>query len=187
MPQGHSFQNYRTISGGCGFTLVELIIVLAIAGVLLSLALPVYDNVMAGGRVRAATEDIYGLMLQAKSEAPIRDRKLYLSFDTDEWCVGLSDVSGCDCKLTAGAGACRLDIAGQSVLHTVGGGDFPGVTVSETFPGSGPSFSPIRRNSGAGTVTVNYGNHSLLIRVGQNGRIRICSAGNSAIAGYSAC
>jgi type IV fimbrial biogenesis protein FimT len=188
MPVSPVSRQYSVPLRSSGITLVELLFVLAIVGIITGLALPAYSDAVARARVKSAAESIYGLMQQARSEAPIRDANLSVTVNSAHWCVGISDIANCDCTLATGATACTLNVAGQKVLHRVLGDEFDQVAVSENFPGVRTTFSPIRRNaSPAGTVTVSSNGQEMQIKIGLIGRIRLCSATGTAILGYPPC
>lgn len=67
-----------------GFTLVELMIALAVLGVLLALALPSFTDMLRNGKVRAAAETVlFGIQL-ARSEAVKRNGSVGFAFvDSD--------------------------------------------------------------------------------------------------------
>ena len=52
-----------------GFTLIELMIAVAIVGVLSAFAFPAVKDSLATGRLRSAASDLYSALLQARSEA----------------------------------------------------------------------------------------------------------------------
>jgi len=52
-----------------GFTLLELLVTIAIAGVLLGIGLPSFGNMMAESRISAQYNSFVGSLYQARSEA----------------------------------------------------------------------------------------------------------------------
>lgn len=61
-----------------GFTLVELVLVLAIGAILLSIALPGYAFLVSGSRLSAATNDLLSALHLARSEAIKRQVRVTL-------------------------------------------------------------------------------------------------------------
>lgn len=70
----------RTKTGQRGFTLIEVIIVVAIIGILAGVALPVLLNSLPNMRLRGAARDVYSIMMQAKTEALRRGENVTLLF-----------------------------------------------------------------------------------------------------------
>lgn len=172
-----------------GFTLVEMIVVVAIVAIIAAVAVPAFDDYFETVRIRRAVEEIRGLIIQAKSEGPIRDRNMSIAINTGQWCVGFAAIPNCDCVAQAGAQACTIDVAGVPVLQVVQGIDFPGVTITTTFPANGSTINRLRGTaSPAGTVKVASGEKVVDIRLSLYGRVRVCAPfGSNGKSGYSSC
>jgi prepilin-type N-terminal cleavage/methylation domain-containing protein len=172
------------------YTLVEIIVVLAMVGILAAAGIPSFSDSVARKRVAGAAEGIYGLLLQAKADGPIRDTNM--SFNTNPaatpWCVGYSATVNCDCTI---ATSCVVNVAGTNITQVLNGAAFNGVTIAENFAtGGGTTFSRVRGNaSQAGTVAVSSGAWQLNIVISTDGRTRVCNPNDatSTISGYIAC
>jgi type IV fimbrial biogenesis protein FimT len=98
-----------------GFSLLELMLVLAILGIVLSMAIPSVSSYLDRRKVIRAAEAVYSEFQYARSEAIARSQTVYVSFDTDgsdTWSIGVSTTSGCDPTQsdTTAADACVLVI-----------------------------------------------------------------------------
>lgn len=67
-----------------GFTLLELMVTLAIAVILASIAAPSFQNMLASQRVQAATFDLLANLTLARSEAIKRNRSVTLAATNGE-------------------------------------------------------------------------------------------------------
>ncbi|KJS10044.1 MAG: hypothetical protein VR73_00095 [Gammaproteobacteria bacterium BRH_c0] len=177
-PQRH-FQRYNQ-----GVTLVEMMIVVVILGIVASIAVPSFNSYFERERVKRAAEDIYGLVLQAKAEGPIRDADMSVSVDTDAWCVGFSATPNCVCA----DNACRIDVANATgddgVVQVVSGTDHPDVTIAGI---AGTTFEQPRGSANTpGNITVTSGGSSLQIQITTEGRVRLCNP-NGDSQGYDEC
>lgn len=75
--------------GGRGFSLVELLIAIALIGILLGMAAPAFTGMIAGQRVRSAAGDVHGALLLARSEAMKRNAGVALTAsDAADWSRG---------------------------------------------------------------------------------------------------
>ena len=80
-----------------GVTLLELIVAIGIAGILLSLALPAFDNQIKDSRIVANTNLVIGAYNLARSEAINRGVQVQVIDITDGWAVE-EVVSGAEIK-----------------------------------------------------------------------------------------
>ena len=89
-----------------GYSLIELVVVVAILGVLMSLGVPMFGEIMRNSAIRARAETVLGSLQQARSEALKRNATLwYQLVDTVDdtcalntagpyWIVGTGDRVG---------------------------------------------------------------------------------------------
>src|SRR3990167_8877400 len=106
-----------------GFTLIELIIALIIVGILVTMAVPVFNSFIQNHRISSSSDQLYYYLQYARSEAIKRSANIYISFNTgDSWCYGISTGSACDCTTASNCnlGAVSYGAAGQLTLSTSG-------------------------------------------------------------------
>jgi len=87
-----------------GFSLAELVVVIAIIGITLAVAVPGIRDFMAGQRVKSAALDFSSAAMFARSEAMKRGAQIFIKAPssndfTGGWCVLFAD-STADCNLT---------------------------------------------------------------------------------------
>ena len=82
-----------------GFTLLEVLIVIAIAVVLGAMALPSYNSLIARQRLVATARDLQADIAFAREEASRRGQPVYLVFQPGpRWCYAVSTLAGADCQ-----------------------------------------------------------------------------------------
>ncbi|HSI22781.1 MAG TPA: GspH/FimT family pseudopilin [Methylophilaceae bacterium] len=179
----------HTKSGQFGFTLIELMIVIVIAGILLAMALPSFRDSIDRNRLRSITDTLYGDLQFAKSEAIKRNQPMTVDFTTSgggsTWCYGFRLGSGatCDCTVTdtSATNACVIDTVLKVVNNT---SEYPGITMT---PSTDFVFDNVRGTATAGNVLLTSSrSKTTQLFVNVLGKIHVCSAsGNSNVSGYS--
>jgi prepilin-type N-terminal cleavage/methylation domain-containing protein len=168
-----------------GFTLIELMVAIAILGILVTLAAPSFNAFIDKYRVKRAADTVSAFLINAKSEAVKRNQPVtaVAGGGGGNWCVGMTEEATCDC-LTAGA--CQID----GVDRVVQGASFKGVSLNGPDPGHAFEFKPLRGTvSGNDTVELQSVNGlQINVRVGTVGRVRLCSpSGSGNVGGYPVC
>lgn len=172
-----------------GVTLIELMIVIVIAAVLLSFAIPSFRETIDRNRLKAAVETLNGDLQFARSEAIKRNRPVRLVFTRSNggatWCYGMKENATCDCTVTDSTAVnyCEID----DIKKVVSNADFPDVSITSVPAGSGLSFQPLRGSVIDGNTTLQSDlGKQIIVKVSSVGRVRMCSpSGSSNVAGYS--
>lgn len=102
-----------------GITITEVLVTVAIIGILAAIAIPSYQDYIARERLVGAAQAIYGQAVLARRQAVSNNdtRYFFVSDDSGDWCAYVSSVSSATCA--------SLDA--PIYAH---GRDYPGVTVS---------------------------------------------------------
>jgi type IV fimbrial biogenesis protein FimT len=105
-----------------GFTLLELMVTLAVAAILAVVAVPQYDAFIANQRAKAAAQELMLSLLQARSEAIKRNAVVYVNATGGDWAQGwvITTVAGKDYA------ACKTDPSGCLLMQQAK----PGVQVT---------------------------------------------------------
>lgn len=186
-----------------GMTLIELMIALAILGVLLGLGLPAFSTFLANSKVRNATETLSAGLSLARSEAMRRNRNVEFVLTNDtvtaatvgtvtptvlgkHWLVRVFDPltatyelieakSGFEGSGQSEAGAPTLQVAATNSLITFRGlGGTQGLAAAATFDFSNPSAGACHTTGTPGPI------RCLRVMVSVAGRIRTCDPATTA-------
>ena len=186
-----------------GFTLLELMVAVAVFCVLTALAVPSFKTYFEKSRVRGAADDVVTVIANARQAAVKFDRNVSVATTGTgaTWCLGAREAAkpapgdqaaaaaDCDCS-AASPTTCLVE--GQEQL--VGNGNHPGVTLSS--PASSLTFDGrlgIRNDANTGNadassfdLTSESGRYTLTVAVSPLGQASVCSKyGN--ILGYPSC
>ena len=113
-----------------GFTLVELMVTVAILAILVGVAVPSFKSFGEGQRVRSAAAEITTSILSARSEAVKRNTSVTLAPDTaDAWAGGWTVKYGAN-LVHQQAAFTNLTITGAPSTITFGGSGRPDTTGS---------------------------------------------------------
>lgn len=96
-------------SSGCGrgFTLIEVVFVMAIVAIILSVAIPSYASHLARERLRHVAGLLELDLRRARTLSVDEGRSTYVSFGSGaQWCWGLSRRGACNCQ--TGLPRCEL-------------------------------------------------------------------------------
>ncbi|PAU66313.1 type II secretion system protein GspH [Pseudomonas sp. PIC25] len=74
-----------------GFTLVELMVIVAILGIFASIAVPSFTDLVRRNRLQSASEEFYGLLQYARTEAVSRGRSITVTQKDGTWLVKTKD------------------------------------------------------------------------------------------------
>lgn len=194
-----------------GFTALEMMIVVAIIGILSAIAFPGIKAFRDRHRVIDAAESIYSQLVYARSEAIARSQPVFVNFivnGTTSWSVGVSTQTNCNpLSAPAVAGACILSVDDgngnvQRVNHVISSTNYPFIRMggsdsnhifvnAVSFSGATQTrFNPVRGTATGGTVVMRYNQYELRVIVSPIGRVKICSPPPStqlAVGGYPAC
>jgi prepilin-type N-terminal cleavage/methylation domain-containing protein len=172
-----------------GFTLIEVMVAIAILAILLTLAAPSFNSLTDKYRVKRAADSVSAFLINAKSEAIKRNTTVSAVFQTAgggaTWCAGMTTAASCDCMVD---NECQIDGADRLVR----GSDYRGIVLENPADGTAFSFSPQRGTTStiANRVQVRSVD-GLQVRVvvkNTTGRIRLCSpSGSGNVGGYPVC
>jgi type IV fimbrial biogenesis protein FimT len=155
-----------------GFTLIELMITIAVMAILLTLALPSFNDFIAKRRLIGAGEAVYGQFQFARGVTLADAQDIYIHVTPgDSWRVGVTDKASCDSNT---ANDCTID----TVTRVTTAEDFPDITLTTNLGANDSGFvSPRATAQENGNVTLTHTvlGHSLKLLLSNLGRITICS------------
>ena len=126
-----------------GVNAVELMVTLAIIGIVAAVAMPAMSSMVDGQRLKAAATDLHSTLLLARSEAIKRNTDVELVPSANGWAGGWSVELADGTVLSEQAAYTNLTISGPDALIYTGNGRLDGATAPE-FELSGGATDNIR-------------------------------------------
>jgi len=192
----------KEFSAHHGFTIIELMIAIAVIAIITSLALPSYRTLIEKRQVTSSAQQVAAFLSAAKIEAVKRNQDVRLTKGTsDGWCLGYASYAAnadpnaaCDCTKAdpSAPGACvvqNLD-GTASELRVFNGSNLynhaqlEGITLGASA-NDVVSFDPVRGMLSVGNdvpalplevqLTSKEGTYALNVRVSATGRVTICN------------
>jgi len=180
-----------------GFTVIELMITIAVIAIVTSLALPSYRAIIEKRQVTSGAEQVMAFLSSAQVEAVKRNQFVAVNYQENggEWCFGLTADDDADASCDCTDGSCTLDgqlrVLNSTMLKR------PEVLSAATVGDDDTLvFDPVRGLTvGADSAEVELispdgTSWALNIQVLPTGRVKICSDSARAdhdVPGYEEC
>lgn len=154
-----------------GLSLLELLVTLAIIGLLALVGMPAYHGMIEAQRLRAAAEALAADLRWARSEAVKRGVPVRFACTSgSQWsCLVVADADGNG----------NFD---DMALKLVAAADFPSVSLAASFGGGQTLFDPVRATASAGELVLSAASLSARVSLSAAGAVGICG-----LPGYGPC
>ncbi len=166
-----------------GFTLIELMVTVAILAILLTIGVPSMTSFFDRQKVVAAAEALYSALQETKSEAISRSQTVRFVHNLGSSEYAISTVATTACSASSLNG-CTISIGGAAVVNKFNNVVFDDVTITE--PTTSVDFDGIRGGVSAKSTYVIESPNALIVKINVTvlGMISICS---NDIGSYKSC
>ena len=163
----HDFAHHRTTRPAQGFTLVELMVTVAVLGILAMIAVPSMTSLVSTSRVKGQAEEVTSLMQVARSEAIRRNQRV----------TACASASGTSCSASANRFVVfSADPANPAVMEIVREITLPS-SMTITGPGSGVVFKASGITDGVEKYEVSTSADQRCLTVSVGGVITVTKGG----------
>lgn len=176
-----------------GFTLVELMVTIAVLAILVLIAAPSFSEFRERNVVRGAADEVVNQIANYRFEAIRRNRPVTIGVGGSGagWCVGAAlgaSTSACDCMEDAACTVGRFPGGEGGALRGTRLVDSASFDAFAFDPSTGtPTALDVERSLVIGSPTESY-NYALQVSVNAMGRAQVCvPADRRAIAGVPSC
>ncbi|TRX02945.1 GspH/FimT family pseudopilin [Candidatus Methylobacter oryzae] len=165
-----------------GFTVLEIMIVVAIACILAAVAVPSFQDMIERDRLKQVVESLKSDLQFARTEAIKRNQDIHFSRSSGNagaWCYGLNPDANCNC---ATPGSCAV--------KTISGSDFGTIVNMDAAATNNSTFDFRRGTIGANRVTFSTDSYVARVFFSDIGRVRTCTppvSGKTGLPGYPPC
>jgi type IV fimbrial biogenesis protein FimT len=171
----------------CGFTLIELMVVVALVAILLAIAAPSFTSTLARKRLEGVANELATDIQYARSEAAQRNSAVGVVFASNCYVVyvlGSTDATNCTTLGTSAVELKTVQIGGGSSLTFVPAGTKAFVAFDPVRGMAIDAATGTTDLSGYVTAANSAGNWQIRAVVTKVGRMKLCSP-NSTITGLA--
>ena len=189
----------KEFSTAKGFTVIELMIVVAVVAIITSIALPSYRTIIEKRQVTNGAEKLGAFLSAVQMESVKRSENITVSYDrtdAETWCIGIvSGTADCDCTDTDPATAdCKID----DQVRIINDSDMMYAGIMSSMDGGGDNraftYDPARglmvdHTDAMELELVSDNNaYALNVQVTATGRVKTCSDdASNKVPGYEVC
>lgn len=161
-----------------GFSLIELMIAIAVLGILTTLAMPGFSRWIANTQVRTMAESVQNGVRLVQREAAARNGTVTLTLtnDTPPLCASTADAAGANWVICAGGAVIHQNVGKSGSASAVINSDFSAITfngLGRTSLG-GPATVTVTSTSGACETSLASGIRCLNVLISPGGKVRLC-------------